>query len=236
MNIKEIFRKGQKQEIENMVKSISINWNAHANGILNLIKSAEPNYEMTANHKYLLKELLLYFTGNKEFNGSLNKGILLTGSVGSGKSFLLEKIFKQYTAEINRLNSYQLFNFKELSENFKIKGDVAFAELKANSQAYRVSEKGKDETRLKTTVKPVLIDDFGAGNYLVKNYGNDINLIDTIIDMRYLVFLRHRKLTHATSNLYISDFKAIADSRTISRMAEMFNILELDSKDYRKSK
>ncbi|RLD69241.1 MAG: hypothetical protein DRI95_00685 [Bacteroidetes bacterium] len=224
MNIKEIFAKGQDCEIENIIKSISVNWNEHANGILNLIKSNEPNYEMTANHKYLLKELLLYFTGNSEFKGSLNKGILLTGSVGGGKSLLLERIFKHYTSVINQLNSYHLFNFKELSEDFKIKGDIALNELKAI------------KTNNKTTVKPVLIDDLGSGNFLVKNYGNDINLIDTIIDIRYLVLSRYRKITHATSNLYISDFKTIVDDRTISRMSEMFNILELEGKDYRKNK
>jgi predicted ATPase len=226
MDFEKIFKEGAEAEIEEIIKTIPINWEQHSRGVFNLIKYFEPSFKMSEQQKKLLKELLLYFTGNSDFNGSLSKGILLTGSVGSGKTLFLEKVFKTYTSEQLQNNSYIPFNFKDLAENYKTEGDKAFNPIKAN----------KHESLNRMVVSPVLIDDLGAGDYILGNFGNKINLIDKVIDVRYLVFSRFRKLTHATTNLYVSDFKKAVDERTVSRMAEMFNIIELQDSDFRKIK
>lgn len=224
MDFKKIFKEGSDAQVEEIIKTIPINWDTHAHGVFNLIKYFEPNFKMSETQKELLRELLLYFTGNSDFKGSLSKGILLTGSVGSGKTLLLEKVFKTYTSEELQQNSYIPYNFKDLAECYKTEGDKAFEQIKAK----------KHESLNRMIVSPVLIDDLGAGDYILGNFGNKINLIDKVIDVRYLIFSRFRKLTHATTNLYISDFKKAVDERTISRMAEMFNIIELQDNDYRK--
>lgn len=231
-NISEIFKKGLEEKKEPIIKEVKINWLEHSHGIINICESIEGDYKTTEAHKKLLKILLAYFTGNPFFEsnnvGSLSKGILLTGSVGSGKTLLLEKVFKDYTSDILQKNSYIPFNFKDIAEDYKINGDKAFSEI----SEYKDYSGGIP----KIITRPILIDDLGAGDFILKNFGNDINLIDKIIDVRYRIFSRYRKITHATTNLYVSDFKNIVDERTVSRMAEMFNIIELQDTDFRKIK
>ncbi len=225
MDFHQIFKQGADAQIEEIINTIKIDRNSHAKGIFNLIKHFEPNYEISEPHKYILNQLLLYFTGNSDFEGSLSKGILLCGSVGSGKTLFLEKVFKTYTSEELTSNSYLPFNFKDIAESYKTEGELAFEQIKAQRH---------ETLRMRTVVSPILIDDLGAGDFVLSNFGNKVNLIDKIIDLRYSIYSRFRKLTHATTNLYVSDFKQHCDERTISRMAEMFNILELQDKDYRK--
>jgi len=227
MDFNKIFKEGADARVEEIIKTIPINWDVHAHGVFNLIKYFEPEFKISEQQKKLLKQLLLYFTGNNHFEGSLSKGLLLTGSVGSGKTLFLEKVFKTYTSEELKVNSFIPFNFKDIAESYKTEGENAFMPIKA---------KRHETFRERMVVSPVLIDDLGAGDFILTNFGNKVNLIDKIINVRYLVYSRFRKLTHATTNLYVSDFKKHCDERTVSRMSEMFNIIELQDNDYRKIK
>ena len=78
------------------------------------------------------------------------------------------------------------------------------------------------------------IDDIASRNEKIKYYGTEVNVMEQLLSIRYNAFCRYRKLTHISSNLYPNDFKNIYDIRTIDRMKEMFNIIELKGGSWRK--
>jgi SpoVK/Ycf46/Vps4 family AAA+-type ATPase len=95
-NIKNIFYKGIEVEKQNIIKTVNIDWLAHSHGIINICKSFEPEFEINENIKPVLKNLLLYFSGDEKSPLSLNKGIMLVGAVGTGKSLNYESFQRIY--------------------------------------------------------------------------------------------------------------------------------------------
>ena len=220
-NINEIF-KGNLKPKENIIKTIPIVWDKHAKGIINIAKHFEPNFKVTENNKQILKSMLQYFIGDENFNGSLDKGLLSIGGVGTGKS-LLFKIFKEYTMNVLNTNSYKMFTSIEIINNVNVEGT---GYLKMFSDC-------TDESNISRPIT-CYIDDIASKNEKVKHYGTDVNVIEELLSLRYNVYSKHRKLTHATTNIYAKEMKEIYDARIVDRLIEMFNILELGGESFRK--
>jgi DNA replication protein DnaC len=216
-SLREIFYSGLEPNDDNIIKTVEINWNQHSSGILNIAKSIEPDFLINENNKNLLKQLLLYFTGSDDFEGSLKKGIMLIGGVGTGKS-LLFRIFKEYTSQIIRINSFQYHTGQEIVDNVNVKG-VEYMDLFNHNFD-----------------NPIVcyIDDIASRNEIIKYYGTEVNVMEQLLSIRYNVYSKYRKLTHVTSNKYPSDFKELYDDRIVDRMKEMFNIIELTGESFRK--
>lgn len=216
----------------NPIGHIDINWNYHSNGILQILKDKQPNYELTEVHKIALKYFLQHFTGMKEFesnvfsngkNGDLNKGILLIGNVGSGKSLIFE-VFKQYTLEVIKRNGFIHRYASEIIDEVGTYGVTVLDEYFHNFQG--------DNKQPKPMT--VYIDDLWNQRDEVNNYGTKINVMEKLMDIRYNVYQRYNVRTYASTNMYFKDLKEIRiDKRVLSRMYEMFNVLELNSKNFR---
>lgn len=211
MDIRQIFYNKIENSRQNLINKVGRDIKKDNLGIIRIAKGFEPKFEVSERNSEILSELQLYFTGgNSKYD--LNKGIWLHGNAGTGKTLLLEKIFKSYTSQILINNSYIVKHYTELiSELYKSK----FIELD------------------KSINSPMFIDDVGVNQILVNLYGNEINFISLLIDYRYRSFKRG-KLTHITTNLFPKQLKEIVDDRTISRMSEMFNIIEMSGNDYRR--
>lgn len=218
--------------------------------IYDIARKFEPDFEFTPQNKMLFKLFLAYFTGSNEFcelmynymkktkqspkMGSLDKGLYIIGNVGSGKS-LIFKVFKEYTS-IYRCNSYSRFDYLTILDKYESVSEdksnlTGPNSLKKFGLNYIASGPG-----FKDNPSTVYIDDFGVRSFNAKSYGTEINMIDELIALRYLVFEKHQKLTHLSSNIYPSDFSDIMDERNKSRMFQMFNIIEFIDKDWRKEK
>lgn len=217
MNIKEIFYDGFEPSDDNIIRPVRINWTQHTNGIVNIAKSFETDFVINETNKEVLKQLLLYFSGSDYFNGSLKKGIMLVGNVGTGKSLLFD-IFKKYTAEILRINSFQHHTGQDIIDNVNIKG-VEYLELYNHNYGNPIT---------------CYIDDIASRNEVVKYYGTEVNVMGQLLSIRYNVYSRYRKLTHITSNKYPLELHDVYGERIIDRMNEMFNIIELNGESFRK--
>lgn len=216
-NIKDIFYDGFEPSDDNIIRPVRINWTQHSIGIQNIAKSFEPDFVINEANKEVLKQLLLYFSGSNYFNGSLKKGIMLIGAVGTGKSLLFQ-VFKKYTAEILRINSFQYHTGQDIVDNVSIKG-VEYLELYNHNYGNPIT---------------CYIDDIASRNEVIKYYGTDVNVMEQLLSIRYNIYSKYKKLTHITSNKYPEDFKKIYEERVIDRMKEMFNIIELNGNSFRK--
>ena len=145
-------------------------------------------------------------------------GLLLFGSIGSGKTTLARAIMRT----INYLY-YSVYRDQRKE----------IAEISALNLVKLIAtgEKPDEESFLRFQKREMLfIDDLGLEPAAIKNYGNEIL---PVVD---LLYYRHDRMlfTICTSNLDMNDFEQKYGQRTASRFYEMFNRIGFTNEDYRK--
>ena len=189
--------------------------------------------EMFGEHFHIIPEdyevvhkLLTWFLQNEkqaqQFGINLNKGILLTGPIGCGKTSLMSLM----RVLVPQQQRFGIKSCREITFNF-IKDGFDIIQ-RYSSYAYN-----------NTTNPPQphthCFDDLGAESTL-KYYGNQCNVMGEILLSRYDHFINNHMITHATTNLSASELEDYYGNRVRSRMREMFNLIAFDSlaKDKRK--
>ena len=159
----------------------------------------------------LLFKLLIYVIRDKEnaerLNIQLNKGILLSGPVGCGKTSLMS-ILRFFLSIDSR---YVMKSCRDVSFEFIREGYEVIIRYSRNSFNH-------DKPRV------YCFDDLGTENNL-KYYGNECNVMSEILLSRYDLFVSRQMITHVTTNLNSSEIESIYGTRVRSRMREMFNLV-----------
>lgn len=170
---------------------------------LEFIRSNNPDFDVTMQAVQLGK-ILDYFTSESE------KGLMLFGGVGAGKTFLMN-IFSA-----NPKASYGVISCREVSALYTKEGYESIRQFYAISKGYRNGfghhEYGK------------CFDDLGEEKNK-KYFGNELNVMEDIIESRY----NNKglwKYTHITTNLTVQQIEEIYGKRVRSRMREMFEIVD----------
>jgi len=184
------------------ITTIHVDRDTEVRYIAKIIREFESDFRFTEINKMAYDLLFRYFTGDRTFEtrdytimpkgGSLNKGVLIVGTIGSGKSFLLSYIYKTYTKERLQRNSYRVYDYQEIKQDFAQNGMGTFKKF-----GNIITSPGglrRNETQT------VLIDDFLALGDKISNFSNKINLADVLIQTRYEAYKRSGKLTHFTGN------------------------------------
>lgn len=145
-------------------------------------------------------------------------GLLLFGSIGSGKTTLARAIMRT----INYLY-YSVYRDQRKE----------IAEISALNLVKLIAsgEKPDEESFLRFQKREmVFIDDLGLEPAAIKNYGNEIL---PVVD---LLYYRHDRMlfTICTSNLDMDGLEEKYGKRTGSRFYEMFNRIGFTNEDYRK--
>jgi len=159
----------------------------------------------------LLFKLLIYVIRDKEnaerLNIQLNKGILLSGPVGCGKTSLMS---------ILRL-------FLPIDSRYVMKScrDVSFEFIQ---EGYAVIVRYSRKSIYHEKPRVYCFDDLGTENNL-KYFGNECNVLAEILLSRYDIFVSFGMITHITTNLNSSEIESFYGTRVRSRMREMFNLV-----------
>ena len=169
----------------------------------------------------ILYKLIAYFLNDEQtcfqYNINLNKGILLSGPIGCGKTSIMN-IMKYLTPTEHK------FYVKPCR-------DISFEFIQDGYQIIHKYSKGK---LYEFEPKTICFDDLGTESNL-KYYGNECNVMAEILLSRYDVYIAKRIQTHITTNLSASEIETQYGNRVRSRMRELFNLIAYNntSKDKR---
>lgn len=179
--------------------------------------------ELYGNHFKILEtdypiiyKLIAYFLKDEatcfQYGINLNKGILLSGPVGCGKTSLMN-LMKYLTP---------------IEHKFFVKPcrDISFEFIQDGYQIIHKYSKGK---LYESEPKTICFDDLGTENNL-KYYGNECNVMAEILLSRYDVFTAKKIQTHITTNLSASEIENLYGNRVRSRLREMINLIGFDVK------
>ena len=176
--------------------------------------------ELYGNHFKILEsdypiiyKLIAYFLKDEvtchQYNIDINKGILLSGPVGCGKTTLMN-LMKTLTSTEHK------FYIKPCR-------DISFEFIQDGYEIIQKYSKGK----LYPDPKTICFDDLGTEKNL-KYYGNECNVMAEIILSRYDIFISKKIYTHITTNLSASEIETAYGNRVRSRLRNMLNLIAFD--------
>lgn len=164
-----------------------------------------PKFNLVQEDSPTLFKLIAYAVGAEDacaHHGiDLNKGVLLLGPVGCGKTSLMTLL----NAFVYTHQKYPVKSTRTIAAEF-------------NRDGYEVIH------RFGAPHRALCLDDLGVEQN-IKHYGNECNTIAEILISRYELMIRQGYITHATTNLSAADLEAVYGNRVRSRMREMFNLI-----------
>ena len=181
-------------------------------GTINMAKQGDLSlFVIDSQNENIIRQLYYYLTYNSKFNGSLQKGILLCGPFGTGKSILM-RAFASILTDYAETETGQ----KRMAKVCKfIKSIDLFTEI----------TKSGLELPTKLINTALVIDELGREPQRANIYGNELHPIISLLQERY----DRGVITYAVSNFNLhalaSDDKygqMIGD-----RLRSMLNVVEL---------
>lgn len=188
------------------------------------VLSRYPKFILDDDNTEIFELLCQYFSNDPafEFSGeySFEKGIMLTGPVGCGKTSLM-KMFG--------INSYRPFtttSCRVIADAYQMDGAESLYKYSTLLPVFKELNYGHSEIGH-------CYDDLGTEEDK-KNFGNNVNVMQDIIYKVYDNELIGR--VHITTNLGVQDIENQYGARIRSRLREMFNQITFntDAKDRRK--
>jgi DNA replication protein DnaC len=173
----------------------------------NQFKIVEPDYP-------ILYKLIAYFLKDEQacaqFNIDLEKGILLTGPIGCGKTSLIN-LMKHLSARDHK------FIVKPCR-------DISFEFIQ---DGYQIIHKYSNGMLYQSEPRTYCFDDLGTENNL-KYFGNECNVMAEILLNRYDLFIAKKLKTHLTTNLSATEIETHYGNRVRSRLRSMLNLIAFD--------
>jgi hypothetical protein len=155
----------------------------------------------------LIRAICFFFSRDERFETELkfdlNKGLLIRGVSGLGKTYLFKCI------ESNDVRPIDIVSMIDISE--------------------QVKEEGNYELHYRSTL---YLDDVGTEEPIVNHYGTKINWFKNFIEMYYLKNKPFNRLVVSTNNSF-DEIEGKYGFRVRSRVKDMFNIIDVQGKDMR---
>jgi hypothetical protein len=175
------------------------------------------HFKVREEDRPVLYRLLSYFLKDEpvatRLEISLNKGILLSGPVGVGKTTWMN-LLKLFESAKDRfiMRSCREVSFEFIRDGYETIHKYSRQSFKSNTHS----------------PKTYCFDDLGTENSL-KYFGNECNVMAEVLLSRYDLFVSRQRVTHLTTNLSASEIEDTYGNRIRSRMREMFNQVSFGS-------
>mgnify|MGYP003114829443 FL=1 len=173
------------------------------------------NFKIYEEDEVVLYKLCIYFIRDfdacAKLNMDPNKGILLSGPVGCGKTSLM-KLLRHI---VPHQKSYELIPARNITFAFNNIGYKTIQEY-GNNNFYCFDDLGVETTG--------------------RHFGKDCNVMGEILLSRYDLFLQRKIKTHATTNLNAQELEERYGNRVRSRMRQLFNLIAFDKESVDKRK
>ncbi len=179
--------------------------------LLDALDGQKERFKESEKFNQNVPELIRYFIGEESIFDA-NKGILLVGPCGTGKTQIMSAISNMFSEFGHR-------GFKTIYCPDLCDVEVIQKGLSARDICFQ---------------KEIFFDDIGAEfNRVYNQFGNKVNIIGSIIAERYRRFKRFGQKTHASTNLSQQQMEQFYTVRVYDRMKEMFNFISLGEKSLR---
>lgn len=173
------------------------------------------HFKILENDHVIIYKLIAYFLKDEpacyQYGINLNKGIMLSGPIGCGKTSLMN--IMKYLAPAE--------------SKFFVKPcrDISFEFIQ---DGYGTIHKYSIGKLYESSPKIICFDDLGTENNL-KYFGNECNVMAEILLSRYDVYVSKRIHTHITTNLSASEIETHYGKRVRSRLRELVNLIAFES-------
>ncbi len=167
------------------------------------------HFKIHVEDRGILFQLCNYFIRDEEnckkHGIDLDKGILLSGPVGCGKTSLMKLL--RHIVPLQR--PYEIIPSRNVTFSFNHLGYKTIEDF-GNGKFYCFDDLG---------VEP-----------LGRHYGNDCNVMGEVLLSRYELYTQTegKIKTHATTNLNAEELEELYGNRVRSRMRELFNLVAFD--------
>lgn len=175
-------------------------------------RNQKKEFLIDKNNETIIEQLYLYATNNSSFAGDLDKGIMLQGKFGCGKSVILET----YSLLHNHIVKTYSMNQPYLTfiQSTELQEQIIKQSVKIFSQ------------------RPLIIDEFGRESKTVQDFGNILRPVSELLSLRADI----GALTHGTTNF---SFETLASSEFYGgmigdRLKMMFNFIPVPGESRRK--
>lgn len=182
-------------------------------------KGIDPRFTLTENVKEVYKSLIQFFHADPEFNGDLDKGFILMGPTGTGKTLAMQIMAKYRTIDDTKFT----INNRLYRMNYDI--------IDVNRLVNMFMDNSFDGIQVYCNRYLICLDDIGTEIEQVKHYGNTLDVVSHILAERYA----KRLMTFGTTNYPLKTLEQKYDDRVISRMYALFNFITMKERDFRKT-
>ena len=152
------------------------------------------DFQIDENNREFINAMFHYLNYDDKYSGDLDRGILLIGKIGCGKSILMKTILKIIELASNKI--VKCIPSKMLHKEIEDKGLDFFKKM------------------------PLYLDDLGKETKEVKIFGTIYRPVEDIISLRDQL----NSITFATGNYEMKTYEEYYSKHIVDRMKSMFNI------------